>query len=146
MSQMDRRTMWKQYTPNKHNLRGYKYRKLFLNHHLIHTLCCSETCERSSTCYCEPPNNYFSGSTRLKLVQEDLLAPMSLHTYMCVLLRVFLLFLRTGTILYNSLSYWGKKWACALQNQQKDLCTQRRLRSVWASAQSDQGLRCVLNG
>ena len=30
------------------------------------------------------------------------------------------------------------KWAAAWQNQQNDLCTQRRLRSAWASAQSDQ--------
>ena len=29
-------------------------------------------------------------------------------------------------------------WATAWQNQQNDLCTQRRLRSAWASAQSDQ--------
>ena len=28
----------------------------------------------------------------------------------------------------------------------KWLCTQRRLRSAWASAQSDQSLRCALNG
>ena len=28
----------------------------------------------------------------------------------------------------------------------KRLCAQRRLRSVWASAQSDQSLRCALNG
>ena len=26
------------------------------------------------------------------------------------------------------------------------MCTQRRLRSAWASAQPDQSLRCVLNG
>ena len=32
------------------------------------------------------------------------------------------------------------KWATAWQNQQNDLCTQRRLRSAWASAQSDQSL------
>ena len=29
-------------------------------------------------------------------------------------------------------------WAVALQNQQNDLCALRRLRSAWASAQSDQ--------
>ena len=28
----------------------------------------------------------------------------------------------------------------------KWLCAQRRLRSAWASAQSDQSLRCALNG
>ena len=32
------------------------------------------------------------------------------------------------------------------QNRQNDLCAQRRRRSAWASAQSDQSLRYVLNG
>ena len=35
-----------------------------------------------------------------------------------------------------------KKWATAWQNQQNELCAQRRLTSAWASAQSDQSLRC----
>ena len=34
------------------------------------------------------------------------------------------------------------KWAVSWQNQQNIRCAQRRLRSVWASAQSDQSLRC----
>ena len=33
-------------------------------------------------------------------------------------------------------------WAAAWQNQQNDLCAQRRLRSAWACAQSAQSLRC----
>ena len=33
-------------------------------------------------------------------------------------------------------------WATAWQNQQNDMCAQRRFRSAWASAQSDQSLRC----
>ena len=33
-------------------------------------------------------------------------------------------------------------WAEAWQNQQNNMCTQRKLRSAWASAQSDQNLRC----
>ena len=33
-------------------------------------------------------------------------------------------------------------WAASRQNQQNDLCAQRRLRSAWESAQSDQSLRC----
>ena len=37
-------------------------------------------------------------------------------------------------------------WAIARQNQQNDLCTQRRLRSAWASVQSDESLRSALNG
>ena len=34
----------------------------------------------------------------------------------------------------------------ACQNQHNDLYTQQRLRSAWASAQSDQSLCCALNG
>ena len=37
-------------------------------------------------------------------------------------------------------------WAATWQNQQNDMCAQRRLRSAWASAQSDQSLRSALNG
>ena len=37
-------------------------------------------------------------------------------------------------------------WARAWQNQQNDLCAQQRLRSTWASAQSDQSLHCALYG
>ena len=33
-------------------------------------------------------------------------------------------------------------WATAWQSQQNDLCAQRRLRSAWASAQSDHRLGC----
>ena len=33
-------------------------------------------------------------------------------------------------------------WAAAQQNQQNYLCAQRRLRSAWASAQTDQSLCC----
>ena len=34
-------------------------------------------------------------------------------------------------------------WAAARQYQQNDLCARRRLRSAWASAQSDQSLRYI---
>ena len=37
-------------------------------------------------------------------------------------------------------------WATARQNQQNDLCAQRRLRSACASAQSDRSLHCTLKG
>ena len=30
----------------------------------------------------------------------------------------------------------------ALQNQQHDMCVQERFRSAWASAQSDESIRC----
>ena len=33
-------------------------------------------------------------------------------------------------------------WAASWQNQQNGMCAQRRLRSAWASAQSDQSLCC----
>ena len=36
----------------------------------------------------------------------------------------------------------GHIWALSREKQQNDLCTQWRLRSAWASAQSDQSLRC----
>ena len=35
-----------------------------------------------------------------------------------------------------------KNWATAWQDQQNDLCAQRKLRSAWASSQSDQSQRC----
>ena len=38
---------------------------------------------------------------------------------------------------------FDKKWAASWQNQQCGMCAQRRLRSAWASAQSDQSLRCL---
>ena len=33
-------------------------------------------------------------------------------------------------------------WATSWQNQQNGMCAQRRLWSDWASAQSEQSLRC----
>ena len=38
--------------------------------------------------------------------------------------------------------YIFHKWAASWQNQQNGMCAQRRLRSAWASAQSDQSLCC----
>ena len=37
-------------------------------------------------------------------------------------------------------------WAASWQNRRNGMCAQRRLRSAWASAQSDQSLRYALNG
>ena len=37
----------------------------------------------------------------------------------------------------------SNSWAASWQNQQNGMCAQRRLRSAWASAQSDQSLRCL---
>ena len=38
------------------------------------------------------------------------------------------------------------KWATSWQNQRNGRCAWRRLRSAWASAQSDQCLRCAPSG
>ena len=44
------------------------------------------------------------------------------------------------------LTYWSHSfyyiWAASRPNQQNGMCTQQRLRSTWASAQSDQSLLC----
>ena len=41
---------------------------------------------------------------------------------------------------YSLNAYWMRNdiWAASWQNQQNGICAQRRLRSAWASAQSDQ--------
>ena len=45
---------------------------------------------------------------------------------------------QTNSLEINMQSAW--------QNQQNDLCARQRLRSAWASTQSDQSRRCALNG
>ena len=35
----------------------------------------------------------------------------------------------------------NRKWAASWRNQQNGMCGKQRLRSAWASAQSDQSLR-----
>ena len=45
----------------------------------------------------------------------------------------------TGT--YNSMTV-EQTGAATWQNQQNYMCTQQRLRSAWAAAQSDQSLHC----
>ena len=50
-------------------------------------------------------------------------------------------------VVYEKLNYSSHNiWAASWQNQQNGMGAQRRLRSVWASAQSDQSLRRALNG
>ena len=49
--------------------------------------------------------------------------------------------LKKHTMLINQ--YLIRIWATSWQNQQNGMCTQRRLRSAWASAQSDQSLRSL---
>ena len=58
---------------------------------------------------------------------------------------VFLHTIHRQTCLFK-ISQWNdtSKWAASWQNQQHGMCAQQRLRSAWASAQSDQSLRCPL--
>ena len=58
---------------------------------------------------------------------------LQLKTWALLVLRMMLLYFTTK-------SY---RWAAAWQNQQTDLCTQRRLRSAWASARSYQSSQCT---
>ena len=64
----------------------------------------------------------------------------------CCCCCCFLLFF-CFVLFFSSCASWtgctNLKRATAQQNQQNDLCSQRRLRSAWASAQSDQSLRCA---
>ena len=43
----------------------------------------------------------------------------------------------------NLLVPYSNIWAAAWQNQQNDMCAQRRLRSAWASVKSDQSSLCT---
>ena len=56
----------------------------------------------------------------------------------CIVIAVFLNSFATGFFWLPVYVHIG---ATARQNQQND-CAQQRLRSAWASAQSDQSLRC----
>ena len=53
----------------------------------------------------------------------------------------FALFIQWKTVSLCDLAI--QIWATSWQNQQNDLCAQRRLRLAWAS---DQSLRCALTG
>ena len=48
--------------------------------------------------------------------------------------------MRKGTFVLSC--EWSFKWAASWQNQQNGMCAQQRLRSAWASTQSDQSLHC----
>ena len=54
-------------------------------------------------------------------------------------MQKWIAFLLSG---YRKVIVVHHNWATAQQNQQNDLCAQRRFRSAWESAQSDQSLRC----
>ena len=78
----------------------------------------------------------------LKIVQST---QSSIQPWLTMLLQ-----LSTKQLIISLLCYWKHSrtnitwcpniWAASWQNQQNDLCTQQRLRSAWASAQSDQSL------
>ena len=55
--------------------------------------------------------------------------------------QIFRMFTVTHFYLVDSLDI--SIWATAWQNQQNGLCAQRRLRSAWAYAQSDQSSLCA---
>ena len=61
----------------------------------------------------------------------------------CVLLQALNMWLgQTYCVLHDSERLSNCNWATSWQNQQNDICAQRRIRSAWASAKSDQRLRC----
>ena len=60
---------------------------------------------------------------------------------------------KRNDIYISNLSHYGSNcyciiliWAAWWQNQRNGICVQRRLRSAWASGQSDQSLRCPHEG
>ena len=72
----------------------------------------------------------------------------SLYERFCLWLTSFDLFVLISLFRLDNLWLdWRDIWICincavSWQNQQNDLCAERRLRSAWAYAQSDQSLRC----
>ena len=67
-----------------------------------------------------------------------------------ILWQIFDVIIRTAILLTNlNTLFWIwqcwclKNWAASWQNQQNGMCAQRRLRSAWESAQSDQSLLCT---
>ena len=62
--------------------------------------------------------------------------------YFTITYQIILSIFTVLSLLSKFLSIWTGTW----QNPTKWVCTQLRLRSAWASAQSDQSLRCALNG
>ena len=67
---------------------------------------------------------------------------MSTHN-LCFYGDIWKLFLNYHYISTISVLNQHLKWAASWQNQQNGLCTQQRLRSAWASTQSDQSLLCA---
>ena len=53
------------------------------------------------------------------------------------------LFIRFSHSWFRKYTGFNTKWAISRQNQQSGICAQRRLRSAWASAKSDQSSLCT---
>ena len=65
----------------------------------------------------------------------------------CPTLRCGLLYLKKTNCLHDRSSFqYFRPMSRDMTKPTKWVCAQRRLRSAWASAQSDQSLRCVLSG
>ena len=69
---------------------------------------------------------------------------ISLHVVKNIFIFVFYSLFYFRYILQNKCLFFILFFICAAaqQNQPNDMCAQRRLRSAWASAQSDQSFRC----
>ena len=67
-----------------------------------------------------------------------------LYTIMVFMLTIFSAIININLCMIRPTNLWSVsyKWAATWQYQQSGVCAQRSLRSAWASAQSDQSLRC----
>ena len=81
----------------------------------------------------------------------DLACPVHTENIVCLLYyqwRVYLCnwgpYVRLAVM--QNVTSWNKIMSRLVTKPIKWLCAQRRLRSAWASAQSDQSLRCALSG
>ena len=94
----------------------------------------------------------YCGSSTKETSQSNTSSTVQLYTikHICTGFEIWYPYFYTSThpssAFHNSGFTLIYIWATARQNQQNDQCTQRRLRSAWASAQADQSLRCALKG
>ena len=69
-----------------------------------------------------------------RIFNQIFVQPCIVHNNRNVFVHMFL-----DTVLRQKMH---NRWAAAGQKHQNDLCAKKRLRSAWASAQSDRSLRC----
>ena len=96
----------------------------------------------------EPPHDKINKMTLLSLI--SVFAGRTCHFVGFVMRRLIFVFSSwcPGLAVVcdcGTLSTYYYNWAASRQNQQNCMWAQRRLRSAWASAQSDQSLHCALN-